>query len=98
MITSFANWKFSRGISVILFLLNCSLLISAQAIDFYFYGKIGHEQMMMVVNISAEVFGLIIAAIFFSRFNKRKTYWQYLNINFIKAVIGILICTILKFL
>ncbi len=97
MFYSFRHWKFSKGISVLNFILNIQIFYSLMAMCYTFCSWPDYSTVTYSSINSAQIFLLPIGIFLLIRWTKlvRPTYWEYLKENIAKALIGLVICFIL---
>jgi hypothetical protein len=97
MIVSLRHWKLSRGISVINAYLNFQIMYAITAIGFTFLTYTGYDIMTSYALLGPKLYLPIIAIFLLFRWKKinRKLYWEFLKWNFVKMIIGFVICFIM---
>ena len=97
MIVSFRHWKLSRGISVINAYLNFQINYALVAVGFTFLKFQGYDIMTYYALLGPKLYLPIIAIFLLFRWKKinRKLYWEFTKWNFVKMIIGFVICFIM---
>ena len=74
------------------------ILVCVEMIGIYFSKGPGEDQVLMIVNITAE-YSLVIIVIFLiakARKINKKVYWDQLHLSLFTAVAGVILCNLLS--